>query len=289
MNNRTAILMATLALASFGCDSSSGGTGGTGGEGTSQPVSIQFAGKVGADDFVCGDTYDNLGANDNSLKLTDFRFYVQDVEVQNAESEWVVVELAQNEFQVDDVALLDFEDGCGEFGNPDLNDLVSGTVPEGEYVGVRFKMGVPVDLNHADASTAPGPLGLTSMFWSWRGGYKFLRIDSGNIKADPAIWRTHLGSTGCGMTDDPTTPPEQPCTNENRVAVDLDAFDLENDVVVADIAALVEGTPLDENAEGTPTGCMAAPDDSDCGPIFDNLGLPFDGSERGIQQFFSIE
>jgi len=127
------------------------------------------------------------------------------------------------------------------------------------------------------------------MFWSWRGGYKFLRIDSGNIKDNPAIWRMHLGSTGCGMTDDPTTPPEQACTNENRVDVELDAFDLENDVVVADIVALVEGAPLDENAEGTPAGCMAAPDDSDCGPIFDNLGLPFGGSEPDAQQFFSVE
>jgi uncharacterized repeat protein (TIGR04052 family) len=252
-------------------------------------VTIQFAAKVGMDDFVCGDVYDNLGANDTPLKLTDFRFYVQDLEVRNADAEWVPVELTQNQFQIDDVALLDFEDGCGGFGNADLNDVVAGTVPEGEYTGVRFKMGVPVDLNHADASTAPGPLGLTSMFWSWRGGYKFLRIDSGNIKDNPAIWRMHLGSTGCGMTDDPTTPPEEPCTNENRVEVEFDAFDAANDVVVADIAALVDGAPLDENAEGTPAGCMAAPDDSDCGPIFDNLGLPFGSAEPGAQQFFSVE
>jgi len=281
--NKIAILVATLALASSGCGSSSDGAG------SPQAVTIEFAGKVGADDFVCGDTYDNLGSHDNSLKLTDFRFYVQDVELQNTDAEWVPVELMQNKFQVDDVALLDFEDGCGGFGNPDLNDVVSGMVPEGEYAGVRFKMGVPVDLNHADASTAPGPLGLTSLFWSWRGGYKFLRIDSGNIKDNPTIWRMHLGSTGCGMTDDPSSPPEEPCTSENRVDVELDAFDTENDIVVADIAALVGGAPLDENAEGTPAGCMAAPDDSDCGPIFDNLGLPFGGSEPDAQQFFSIE
>jgi len=246
------ILGVALALGSFGCDSSSGngGTGGSGGAG-SQAVTIQFAAKVGADDFVCGDTYDNLGTNDSSLKLTDFRFYVQDVAVQNTNAEWVPVVLTQNQFQVDDVALLDFEDGCGGFGNPDLNSEVVGTVPEGEYAGVRFTMGVPVDLNHADASTAPGPLGLTSMFWSWRGGYKFLRIDSGNIKDDSTLWRMHLGSTGCGMTNDPTTPPEQPCTNENRVKAEFNAFDTENDTV--------------------------------------DLGLPFGGSEASEQQFFSVE
>jgi uncharacterized repeat protein (TIGR04052 family) len=281
--NKIAILVVTLVLASFGCGSSGGDAV------SSQDVTIEFAGKVGVDDFVCGNTYDNLGANDNSLKLTDFRFYVQDVEVQSTDGTWAPVALTQNKFQVDDVALLDFEDGCGGLGTPDLNDVVSGTVPEGEYVGVSFKMGVPVDLNHADASTAAGPLGVTSMFWSWRGGYKFLRIDSGNIKDEPTIWRMHLGSTGCGMTDDPTTPPEQPCTNGNRVDVNLEAFDPDSDVVVADVAALVDGAPLNENAEGTPAGCMAAPDDSDCGPIFDNLGLSFNGSEPGVQQFFSIE
>jgi uncharacterized repeat protein (TIGR04052 family) len=281
--NRIAILVVTLVLASFGCGSSSGDAV------SSQDVTIEFAGKVGADDFVCGDTYDNLGSNDNSLKLTDFRFYVQDVEVRNTDGVWVPVELAQNQFQLDDVALLDFEDGCGGLGGPELNDVVSGTVPEGEYDGVRFEMGVPVDLNHADQTTASDPLGTSSMFWSWRGGYKFLRIDSGNIKDDSTVWRMHLGSTGCGMTDDPSTPPEAPCTNGNRVDVTLDAFDTKNDVVVADIAALVDGAPLGDNDEGTPEGCMAAPDDSDCGPIFDNLGLPFNGSEPGVQQFFSIE
>jgi uncharacterized repeat protein (TIGR04052 family) len=281
--NKIGILVLTLVFASLGCGSSSGDAV------SSQDVTIEFAGKVGADDFVCGDTYENLGATNDPLKLTDFRFYVQDVAVQNTDGTWVPVELTQNQFQLDDVALLDFEDGCGGFGGPELNDVVSGTVPEGEYVGVSFKMGVPVELNHADQATANDPLSLSSMFWSWRGGYKFLRIDSGNIKDDPAVWRMHLGSTGCGMTDDPSTPPEAPCTNGNRVDVTLDAFDTENDVVVADIAALVDGAPLGDNDEGTPKGCMAAPDDSDCGPIFDNLGLPFNGSEPGVQTFFSIE
>ena len=276
---RLVVWMALSALA-LGCGDSAS---------SSQAVELSFAAVVGDQPFVCGETYDDLGANGTSLVLSDFRFYVQEIQLKNGDSGWVPVQLAENKFQYDNVALLDFEDGCGDFGNADLNDVVAGTVPEGEYAGVRFKMGVPVELNHADASTAPGPLGLTSMFWSWRGGYKFLRIDSGNIKDNPAIWRMHLGSTGCGMTNDPTTPPEEPCTNENRVEVEFDVFDAANDVLVADIAALVDGAPLDENAEGTPAGCMAAPDDSDCGPIFDNLGLPFGGSTPDAQQFFSIE
>jgi hypothetical protein len=59
--NRTTILVVTLALASFGCDSSSGGAGGSGGGGSALAVTIQFAAKVGTEAFVCGDVYDNLG------------------------------------------------------------------------------------------------------------------------------------------------------------------------------------------------------------------------------------
>jgi hypothetical protein len=34
---------------------------------------------------------------------------------------------------------------------------------------------------------------------------------------------------------------------------------------------------------------MAGPSDGDCAPLFDNLGLPFDGFDPDVQQFFSIE
>jgi uncharacterized repeat protein (TIGR04052 family) len=252
---------------------------------SSQQVEIGFAAVVGEEPFVCGEEYHDLGANSSSLVLSDFRFYVQDVELKSAGGDWVAVDLAQNNFQIDNVALLDFEN-CGELGTPEQNDRVVGTVPQDEYEGIRFRMGVPVDLNHADASTAPGPLGVTSMFWNWRGGYKFLRIDSGAFSMND--WRMHLGSTGCGMGA-PTIPPAQACTNENRVDVELDSFAAENDTVVADFAALVDGAPIDKNAEGTPVGCMAAPDDPDCGPIFENLGLAFGDQQAGTQIFFSAE
>lgn len=277
---RAWIMLMGISVVGLGC----GGSGGS----SDQDVAIAFAAVVGEADFVCGDTYENLGANNTQIKLTDFRFYVQDVALRNANGEWIPVELTQNDFQVEDVALLDFEDGCGEVGNPELNDAVVGKVPGGQYDGISFRMGIPVDLNHAEASTAPGALGVTSMFWNWRGGYKFLRIDSGNIKDNPTVWRMHLGSTGCEMGDK-STPPEQACANENRVYVELDSFDIERDAVVANFAALVEGVPLDENADDTPAGCMSALDDPDCAPIFKNLGLPFGDQPEGTQSFFSAE
>lgn len=284
---RMGFLLAALLVAGAGCGES-GGAGGSGGAG-SQDVAIAFAAVVGDAPFVCGDTYDNLGSDATRLELVDFRLYVHDVELKNAAGSWIPVTLEDNMFQIDDIALLDFEDGCGEVGNADLNDQVLGKVPEGDYDGLRFKMGLPSTLNHRDASTAPGPLGITALFWNWRGGYKFLRIDSGNIMNDPAVWRMHLGSTGCGEPDDLTMPPEQECTNPNRVEVELETFDVTTNTVVADFAALVAGAPLGANAEGTPAGCMSPPDDSDCAPLFHNLGLPFGSEPGGEQSFFSVD
>jgi len=270
----TWVALSALAL---GCGDSSS---------SSQQVELAFAAVVGTEPFVCDREYQDLGANGTSLVLSDFRFYVQNVELKNASGDWVPVTLTQNNFQIDNVVLLDFENGCGDLGTPELNDKIIGTVSQGEYDGVRFRMGVPVELNHADASTAAGPLGLTSMFWNWRGGYKFLRIDSGAFSMTD--WRMHLGSTGCGMGT-PTAPPEAPCTNENRVEVEFDTFDAQTDTVVADFAALVDNAPVDDNADGTPFGCMATPDDPDCGPIFKNLGLAFGDQQAGTQIFFSAE
>ena len=64
-------------------------------------------------------------------------------------------------WQYENVALLDFEDktgGCRDVGTVETNAQVVGTVPEGDYTGLTFDLGVPFELNHIDASTAPSPL-----------------------------------------------------------------------------------------------------------------------------------
>lgn len=274
---RIGIVMALGALA-LGC----GDDGNTAQE--RQDVALSFAAVVGEEPFVCGETYENLGANGSSLVLSDFRFYVQDVALKNAAGAWVPVQLEENSFQNSGVALLDFEDGCGELGTPELNELVRGTVPPGDYDGLQFKMGVPFEINHVNSATAPSPLNLTSLFWKWQGGYKFIRIDSGQFSETD--WRMHLGSTGC--EGDPMAGGVTSCANGNRTEVELDAFDVSANTVVADFAALAEGAALDEDAAAD-AGCMSKPVDTDCGPLFANLGLPFGENPGGEQQFFSAE
>lgn len=303
---RGLILIAALAVAGLGCSDDDNGTGGSGGStggtggvgatggtgggggdagsggGMAQAVSIAFEARIGDEVFECGQSY-TLGSTDTLLLIDDFRFYVHDVELRNAGGDWVAVELDDTIFQADGVALLDFED-CGELGNEDINGSVTGMVPADNYDGVRFTMGLPFDLNHANPGTAPSPLNLFPMHWAWNSGYKFLRIDSG----DPSSggWRMHLGSTGCD--GDPVSGGTTGCTATNSVPVLLEGFDLDSDVIFADLQALVEGQDLGDLAP-MPPGCMSGPRDTDCTSIFANLGLPFEETPGGEQQFFRIE
>ncbi|MEL6495352.1 MAG: MbnP family copper-binding protein [Cyanobacteria bacterium J06623_7] len=150
-------------------------------------VTIDFAAYVGETEFACGESYDEVGSAASTITPTDFRFYVSDVALIDEDGNAVPVELEQDgKWQYQNTALLDFEDGTNtcDNGTADINTAVVGTVPEGDYRDLQFTLGVPQELNHDDAAIAPSPLNLTSMWWNWQGGYKFLRAD---IETDSAI------------------------------------------------------------------------------------------------------
>lgn len=150
-------------------------------------VTINFEGWVGQDQFVCGESYDNVGSSEMTITPTDFRFYVSDVALIDENGNATPIELEQDgKWQYENTTLLDFEDGTAacDNGTADINTTIVGTVPEGNYESLQFTLGVPKNLNHDDAAIAPSPLNLTSMWWNWQGGYKFLRAD---LQTDSAI------------------------------------------------------------------------------------------------------
>jgi len=257
-----------------------------------EEITLRFAAVVGDELFTCGSEYEGIGTTQATLIPSDFRFYVSDIRLVTEDGEEVPLSLDQEvrPWQLDDLALLDFEDGtgpCGSIGNSLLNDSVHGTVPHGEYTGVRFVMGVPFDVNHGNQATAPDPLSLGSLFWSWQGGYKFIRIDSINLSGQE--FRVHLGSTGC--QGDPPRSPVTSCAQPNRVFVELDDFDPHSDLIVADLAALLADSNIEFNTPDTPPGCMANQTDPDCDAVFANFGLNReDGtSDPSAQRFFRAE
>ena len=272
----------------------------------SQTVTLQFAGMVADEPFACGQTYE-LGTPATAMTPLDFRFYVSEVALLDAEGNEVPLILQQDgKWQHQIVALSDFEDKSGACANGtvDTRTQVVGSVPAGNYSGVKFILGVPFGLNHVDSTLAPSPLNLTSLWWNWNFGYKFARIDLSpateiaqttpdNSTAQPKQhaevfngFAFHLGSVGCQM--DATQAPVI-CSLPNRSEVILSDFDPEKNVIVADLAALLSQTNLAENHEDTAIGCMSSPADSDCAGIMQNLGLPFNDQPVREQTFFSVK
>lgn len=253
-------------------------------EGTTQAVTLKFDAQVAGAPFVCGAEYADLGTQGSTLSASDLRFYISEVELLDARGAATPLVLAQDDkWQYQNLALLDFEDGCGGSGNTELRKTIVGGIPKGDYVGLRFTLGVPFELNHGDASVAPSPLNLTSMFWNWNGGYKFLRMD-GAARGIPG-WRLHLGSTNCEADAQGVISQ---CGQPNRATITLDTFDPAQDTVVLDVAALLAKTDLDSDVAGPP-GCMSAPTDVECAQYFETLGLPWAGGAAPTQSAFSVQ
>ena len=253
---------------------------------STQDVAIQFQALAGDQSLECGSVYSGLGSSSSDFTYSGLRYYVHGVELLTTDGSAVTLMVNDDgKWQKDGVVLLDFEDGsstCADSGNPDTNNLVNGVVPEGDYNGIRFVLGVPFDMNHADVATAPAPLNVTSMFWNWNGGYKFLRLEGATTELPG--FRFHLGSVMC---DGDMMGNVTACAGPNRPVIELTGFDPTTNKVGFDLAALLSGADLSTNADMTPEGCMGP--DPDCIQLFNNVGLPFMGTPTAGQTAFVVK
>ncbi len=249
-------------------------------------IEIPFAATFGDHEFACGETFEGVGAGAGAANQqfvgADFRFYVSNVRLVDADGNEIPVELEQDgEWQHENVALLDFEDAtenCAEEGTEETNTTVRGTVPGGDYTGICFDLGIPFELNHIDidAIDAPSPLNVTAMSWGWQFGHKYLKIDGiGDPSDDEQPFSVHIGATGC-VADDFDIAPEEPCDLPNIATVCLDDFPTDGSHrIAADAALLLEQADVSANINGAP-GCMSGTTDDECAAIMPKLDLEFD-------------
>ena len=250
---------------------------------------VQFEAQVGDEPFACDTSYPNMGTSASTFTPMDFRVYISELVLLDASGIEHPVSLTQDgAWQYQDVALLDFEDASGTCtGTAETNTRIQGVTAGGDYTGIRFTVGVPFALNHLDASTAPSPLNVTSMFWSWNSGYRFLRLD-GASTGQTAGFAVHVGSTECEKNAEGTVTS---CANPNRAEITLSGFDPLSTPIVVDIAALFSELDIDTNTSGSAALCMSTADDPECWPVFESLGLPFDDSPANpsAQTVFRVE
>jgi uncharacterized repeat protein (TIGR04052 family) len=259
---------------------------------TAGDVTLRFALNAAGEPVACGQVYEGFGSEQNTIELLDARFYLSNIRLITIDGQEVPLHLsADDKWQSDQVALVDFEDGtalCADGGTAETNAVVKGTVAPGYYTGIVFDMGVPFELNHQDVTMASAPLNVPALWWNWQYGYKHARIDLRTDVVENNTFFIHIGSTGCEAAS-PEQSPATACTNPNLVSVRLMGFNPTSSVIVADLADLLAEVSLTENTP-EPPGCMSMAMDPDCTNLFPNLGLALmEGGENGEQHFFRVE
>ena len=214
--------------------------------------------------------------------LTDLRFFVSNVKLVDTAGREHALTMSDNPpWQQQDVALIDLEDGNGAClnGSADMTSTLSGTIESNAVIqGLRFTVGVPFELNHANPLLAAAPLDQAAMHWHWRSGYKFMR--AGVANATDGFWM-HLGSTACAGTVQNITS----CAAPNRVDVVLDDFSPLSDVIEVDLSALFAKVDF---TDGVPGDCSSGPAEDACMAPFSALAL-IDGGEKTQSVFRTLQ
>jgi uncharacterized repeat protein (TIGR04052 family) len=264
--------------------------GGGGGDDEPRSVSIEFASYAGSTPVSCGTVVTALGSGSVDAQIKDFRFYISNVMLVRADGSEVPLTLGANDdwnltSGSNRLTLIDLENATGSCasGTAATNTSVTGTVPPGDYVGVRMTMGVPFALNHSDYSTATKPLDIQAMAWSWQSGRKFAKIEVTDPAGVPGTWTSntfnfHLGSTGC--TGNPANGETVACTTPNRMDFAFAAFNPTTQKIAVDVRALVAGTNITVNQAGAP-GCMSGGTDPECLHVFEALALNWAANGTG--------
>lgn len=249
-------------------------------------VSINFLPRVGDRAFACGQVYAGVSPGQTTVKPVDFRFFVHDLRLINDQGQDVSVSLDNRApWQGQSVALLDFENDQGDCqfgGDASTNAVVTGSVPEGTYKGLRFRLGVPTPVNHQDPAQLGAPLEAGGMSWNWLKGFKFLNVEVQSVTAsaeqEATTGKFHLGSTACSNND---LTQDIECSKPNRGEVFLPNYRLGQDSVIADLGALFAQSDLSTNQV-----CHSGQDA--CAPMFAQVGVDWaTGAPAAEQSMFS--
>lgn len=265
------------------------------GDASPQAIEIQFAAVAGATPVGCGTTVTGLGVNAVAADVKDFRFYIANAAMVRDDGVEVPITLAANDAWnytsgSDRVTLIDLENATGacptSTGTVATNAVIKGTVPAGNYTGLRAMMGVPFALNHTDwanPTTTKAPLDIQAMAWNWQAGRKFAKIEvtqPAGTAWSASTFNVHLGSTGC-IGNPATGTQVSSCAAPNRMEFKLASFNPANQKVAVDLKELLAGTDITFNTTGTAAGCMSGGTDPECVNVFKALAIDWKADGKG--------
>lgn len=251
------------------------------------PISIQFKAMFGNQPFACGQSYEGIGTNAAvRIEPIDFRFYVHNLRLTNAQGQDVPVQIEDREpWQISQLALIDFEDSqgaCASAGDPGVNAQITGFIPAGNYRGLKFSNSVPAKLNHANPTGLGAPLHAGGMTWGWLTGYKFFAAEIRQSNAangtSPGSALFHIGSQACDAG-----PEGIACSKSNRNEIVFADFDPGNHQIVVNLAPIFAQADL---SKANP--CHSAT--PICDSMFNAVGVDWStGQQQPTQTVFSME
>lgn len=179
----------------------------------SLPVRFKFA----EDSMKCEQS---ITIDSQPWRVNHLAFFVSNMAVKAPGSDsWQSITFIANDWQTEGTSLQWFNSNCDVDGNTSSNQSLAINDPQGLWHNaseVKFELAVPFAENHQNPLTQPSPLNISEMFWSWRLGHKFLRLDlQADSVAEPRSWSYHLGSVGCQSASSMRAPAE-PCSIPNR-------------------------------------------------------------------------
>jgi uncharacterized repeat protein (TIGR04052 family) len=207
--------------------------------------------------------------HDKAWSIEQFQFFLSNIEVMSSDAKWHQLRLIKNTYQDENVVLLGMN--CRERKQKnDTEALGNWSITVDDKVALtsmqklRFTLGVPFEKNHLNPIVQASPLNLSSMFWVWQTGHKFLRSE---LSSEDEQWLFHLGSTGCKAPSVMRTP-KTPCRYPNTFDVEVA---LANDIgeqltLQVNLARLLENVKL-----ASASNCQSEHDNSSCQQLFENL------------------
>ncbi len=263
------------------------------------PVTLNFNVVSGTTNVRCGTNFTvNKAVNGSTTRTMDpqdLRFYISNLRMIGADgvSEFPVSFGDDGVWQYSGAALLDFEDATGSCsGNADMNMSISGTSLGGGYRGVVFDLGLPESLNQLSNTTAPSPLNLNQMYWSWAIGYKFTKLEFQDTGSS-LLMRSHFGSLNCGGDISSNT-----CANPYRASVRVTStsgFNPATQTIALDMNELTDSFDTTSSAlscmplKSPPAGAPSGDEATECPKLLTQMGLDSDGQATGSQAAFVIQ
>jgi uncharacterized repeat protein (TIGR04052 family) len=210
--------------------------------------------------------------------IQQFAFFISNVKLSNEDTEYQP-KLSTTPWQTDDVVLIQPNlDSCATKTDDEDKTMQDALVASEQLktnhrlqfltpvdldasAQFSFTLAVPFELNHQNPLLQPSPLNLPSMFWSWRSGHKFFRLD---MQSPDKNWVFHLGSVGCTAAS-AMRSPQSKCVQPNRVRFNLDKKH-DGIKLVMHLDRLIAGTSMQNN-----DSCLFHSGQENCNILMSNL------------------